>query len=523
MQSTPLVLFAALGLAAAAPAQLAGGYVVGPGGDYANIAAAIAALVGNGVAGPVSFLVTANDTGPWTLPPFPGQGPQNPVLFDGQGTVTIGGAQPVLTLDGCASVTLRGFNGTFVSSAVGILVRGSTADCVFTACDLRAPSSTGGSALIHFAGGTRCRIEDSTFGGAYQALLSDVANSATIIRRCRITGGGWRILTLGGTDCVLENNFITGTTNYGINAGIPGTPTSGVNLKIRHNSVFINHPTSGSQYCSLRWYTSDPGTEVVNNIFFDFFPTATTSTFNLWCSGSLRPAVMDFNCLWSNQPGYAPVYASGNRTLAAWQALGFDQNSIQADPQYLAQTATPADLRIATASPCAMAGLAQAAVATDFFQAARSAPVSIGGHEEASGTGAHYAVFGAGCAGSAGVPGNTAWPPPALGQSSVVTFNNLPVPYLVVAVLALSNTTSLFGPLPYRLGLFGAPACSLRVSLDVSLFTIGSAGAATLTLQPPNLPQLIGLQLYTQGLVLDPLQNAMGAVTSDAASLYVAL
>jgi len=61
--------------AATLPAQLAGAYVVGPAGNYANIAAAIAALTTTGVSGPVTFLVTANDAGPWTLPAFPGQGP----------------------------------------------------------------------------------------------------------------------------------------------------------------------------------------------------------------------------------------------------------------------------------------------------------------------------------------------------------------------------------------------------------------------------------------------------------------
>ena len=64
-----LPLAAALALAVSAPAQLGGTYLVGPGGNYTNIAAAIAAL-GTGVVAPVTFLVTANDTGPWTIPSF---------------------------------------------------------------------------------------------------------------------------------------------------------------------------------------------------------------------------------------------------------------------------------------------------------------------------------------------------------------------------------------------------------------------------------------------------------------------
>src|SRR5262249_16301078 len=100
MPNSRLVLFAtALGLATSLPAQLRGGVVVGPGGSFRNMGAAIQLLTSVGVAGPVSFLVTANDTGPWTLGAFPGQGPTHPVLFDGQGTVAISGTQPVLTLN----------------------------------------------------------------------------------------------------------------------------------------------------------------------------------------------------------------------------------------------------------------------------------------------------------------------------------------------------------------------------------------------------------------------------------------
>jgi hypothetical protein len=31
----------------------------------------------------------------------------------------------------------------------------------------------------------------------------------------------------------------------------------------------------------------------VDNVFYDQYPTLTTTTFNMWCSGVLRPAVMN--------------------------------------------------------------------------------------------------------------------------------------------------------------------------------------------------------------------------------------
>lgn len=524
MRTNHLALFAVvIGSAAALPAQLAGSYVVGPGGNYPNLAAAIGALSASGVAAPVTFLVTANDTGPWTIPAFVGQGPTNPVVFDALGAITLSGAQPVLTLSGCASVTIRGFSGTFTNTTNSFVVNPNTTDCVFTNCDFRANVATSGVALFNFVGGSGCRIEDSTFGGAYEALYAAVANTNTIVQRCRILGGGWRIMTLGGTDFTLVDNYITGTTNYGINAGIPGTPTSGVNLKIWHNSVYIAHPSSGSQYCSLRWYTSAPGTEVLNNVFHDDFPTSTTSIYNMWCSGALRPVLMDFNCLWSNQPTYFPVWAGANQTFAQWQGLGFDLNSIQADPQFVAPSATPPDLALQPGSPCAQAGTFLPTVLTDFSLAPRTPPVSIGADEEDGGPSASYTVFGVGCAGTSGVPSNTISTPPRLGTNSVITFGNLPPPDIAVAMIGLSNTTSAFGPLPIDLAILGAPGCPARVSLDVTLGLTGVGGAATLAFSTPNQPGLLGFTFFTQALVIDPPLNAFGMSTSDAAAAVVGL
>ena len=396
-----MLLAAVVGLASTLPAQLAGTYTVGPTGTYANMAAAITALTTSGVAAPVTFVVSANDTGPWTIGAFAGQGPANPVTFDGQGLVTISGGQPVLTLNGCASVTMRGFRGTFSNSTNAILINAGTVDCVFTGCDFQAPVTTSGgalgvSAVINFAGGSGCRVEDSTFGGGYESIYSGVGNSTTTVQRCHIIGGGWWIMRLAGSDFHLVNNFITGVSNYGISGGVSGQ-ANGPNLKILHNSVYIAHPSAGSQYCSLRWYSSAAGTEVVDNIFYDFYPT--TGVFNMWCSGSLRPAVMDFNCLWSNIAGYTPVYAGANQTLASWQALGFDINSFQADPMFVAPGGTPADLTLQPGSPCASSGTTLPTVLDDIFGTPRTPPVSIGAHESSNSGGvfASHVTYGSGC------------------------------------------------------------------------------------------------------------------------------
>lgn len=514
-----LVLATTLALAASLPAQLAGNYTIGPAGSYPNIAAAMAALTTSGVAAPVNFTVLASDTGPWTLGAFPGQGPANPVTFDGLGTAVISGTQPVLTLNGCASVTFRGFQGTFLSTAAAIVVDVGTTDCVFTGCDFTAPSVTSGTGTIfRLLGGSGCTIEDSRFGGAYESINVGLAHTGAVIQRCRIIGGGFWIMRIAGPDCVLANNMITGTSNYGISAGISGNTSSGANIKILHNSILINHTTTGSQYCSLRWYSNPASSEVLNNIFCDLYPTVALTAFNMWCSGALRPAVMDHNCLYSNVPGYFPVFASANRTLRDWQGLGFDANSFQADPMLLTGTNTPADMTLLPGSPCSATGTPVLSVPIDHFMTARTLPVSIGAHEQEAGPAASYLLLGAGCAGSAGVPSNSISAPVRLGIPSEITFGNLPAPNMAIGVIGLSNTMSNMGPLPLSLAPLGAPGCTAHVSFDSTFFLSGSAGTAGFTLRVPSRVQFLGMVFYTQALVFDPPLNSLGASVSDAAA-----
>lgn len=521
LTSRVLAVAALLGTATLSPAQLAGSYLVGPGGAYPNIAAAITALTTSGVVAPVTFTVTASDTGPWTIPSFPGQGPTNPVVFDAVGTITLGGTQPVLTLNGCASVTFRGFSGQYTNTPSTFVIAGSTADCVFTNCNFLANVSTSGQALFSFTGGTGCRIEDSTFGGGYESLNSAVANANTTVQRCQILGGGFWIMRIAGTDFTLANNLITGNSNYGISCGVSGTPTSAANLKVWHNSIFINHVSTAaaSQYCSLRWYSNAAGTEVVDNILVDNFPLGTG--YNMWCSGSYRPTLMNYNCLYSNAATYFVTAASGNQTFATWQALGFDLNSIQADPLFVAPAATPPDLSLQPTSPCATAGTFLPAVLTDYALAPRTVPVSIGALEQDGGAAASYTVFGAGCAGTSGVPSNTISAPPQIGTSPTITFGNLPPPNIAIAVLGLSNTFAGAIPLPVDLAILGAPGCNARTSLDVTIGLAGVGGTASTAFPIANNPILIGFTFYTQALVLDPPLNAFGLSTSDAAVVVV--
>ena len=133
-----------------------------------------------------------------------------------------------------------------------------------------------------------------------------------------------------------------------------------------------------------------------------------------------------------------------------------------------------------------------------------------------------YVSFGPGCVGSLGVPGNVATSRARLGQIMVVDLTRLPKD-AGVFVLGASNTTSAFGPLPFDLGVIGAPGCSLRVSTESASTITGSSGSgfATFRLPIPNLSSLLGAQVFTQGLCLDTAANVLGVTVSDAALVMV--
>jgi parallel beta-helix repeat protein len=133
-----------------------------------------------------------------------------------------------------------------------------------------------------------------------------------------------------------------------------------------------------------------------------------------------------------------------------------------------------------------------------------------------------YATFGAGCRGARGVPGNVAISKARLGQTMVVDLTRLPND-AGFFLLGVSNSNSSLGPLPLDLGAFGAPTCFVRVSTELITYLVGSpgSGSATFSLPVPNLAIYLGVQFFTQGLILDAAANALGLTMSDAAVVIV--
>jgi hypothetical protein len=136
---------------------------------------------------------------------------------------------------------------------------------------------------------------------------------------------------------------------------------------------------------------------------------------------------------------------------------------------------------------------------------------------------ASYTLFALGCVGTSGMPTNTINGLPRIGQTSTITFGNVPPPGIVFGFLGLSNTVSAFGLLPIDLGVLGATGCMLRVSPDVSLALPAVAGSASMTFSIANDPLLLGFTFHTQAMVIAPLANPFGALTSAAATAVVGL
>jgi PKD repeat protein len=131
-----------------------------------------------------------------------------------------------------------------------------------------------------------------------------------------------------------------------------------------------------------------------------------------------------------------------------------------------------------------------------------------------------YGYIGAGCAGTLGVPGNRATSMPTLGGAASIVVERLPFS-IGVMLLGLSRTLSGIGPLPVDMAFLGMPGCPLRVSFDATVTLVGAGNQAVLAYPIPSTASLIGAQVYTQALSLDPALNAFGFSLSDAAVMLV--
>jgi len=134
------------------------------------------------------------------------------------------------------------------------------------------------------------------------------------------------------------------------------------------------------------------------------------------------------------------------------------------------------------------------------------------------GTIARWVPFGAGCAGSAGVsmlrPAGTSQP--SIGTVFRIELLSLPNTGVAAITIGFSDQQWNGHALPWSLGAFGMPGCTLHSSPDVPSFVPIAAGHATLAWPLPNDPGLVDMRFFHQGLVIDPGVNPMGVIVSNA-------
>ena len=135
---------------------------------------------------------------------------------------------------------------------------------------------------------------------------------------------------------------------------------------------------------------------------------------------------------------------------------------------------------------------------------------------------AGYGFFGAGCAGTLGIPRVQNTSLPTIGGTLNTTLTNLQAGVAVMVVGVSNTVTGGVLPLPLDLAAFGAPGCRLRVSLDVTDTVIGASNTANWSFGVPNNPAFIGFQLFNQAASLDT-TNAFGFVMSDAYAWMVGI
>jgi hypothetical protein len=136
---------------------------------------------------------------------------------------------------------------------------------------------------------------------------------------------------------------------------------------------------------------------------------------------------------------------------------------------------------------------------------------------------ARFEVIGAGCAGSVGEPTlrlTHNWTRAWLGRALSVDLAILPQSVGFVATGWSDQRAGAF-TLPLPLDPFGMPGCFARVSTDAISLVAGSGGCATLSMQVPVDPSLVGAVFYQQGVSLDPGFNAAGLTVSNAVRVTI--
>jgi len=136
--------------------------------------------------------------------------------------------------------------------------------------------------------------------------------------------------------------------------------------------------------------------------------------------------------------------------------------------------------------------------------------------------------FGSSCQIAGTTPSLTAGSSlPQLGQTCILTVDNLPASASPVVLGALSLEAGSLGgtPLPIDLTPIGMPGCSQYIDPILTMLygTVATNGTATWPLYIPDEPWVLGLPFYAQCLVDAPGENPLGLVTTNALACVAGL
>ncbi|HZN39677.1 MAG TPA: hypothetical protein VFD82_12785 [Planctomycetota bacterium] len=139
-------------------------------------------------------------------------------------------------------------------------------------------------------------------------------------------------------------------------------------------------------------------------------------------------------------------------------------------------------------------------------------------------SGATFGPYGAGCAGTLGVPGwaAVAGSRPVIGTTLNTNVSNVPFGIALVG-LGFSNTQSGALPLPFDLTVIGMTGCSLLADPLVLDVAAGVAPNAAWSFAIPNSAAVLGIVLFGQGFSVDPSANPFGITASNGARIKIGL
>jgi hypothetical protein len=134
-----------------------------------------------------------------------------------------------------------------------------------------------------------------------------------------------------------------------------------------------------------------------------------------------------------------------------------------------------------------------------------------------------YEPYGAGCAGTAGIPslGALGCNPPFIKETFTIELTNVPASSTPILVFGLSNTRWGGATLPMDLSFMGFTGCSLLASLNFTLPMTVTGSVARVVAPLSNDNRLVGFTFFNQAFVPDASANSGGATLSNAVAATV--